>query len=88
MQNYVTGDVILLHGVFIFATATIETMTKRKEACPDCCAYTITFSPSNCDYIWETLDARNLELKKQRKRKISIETFVNEILTNAREQKT
>jgi len=62
-------------------------MTKRKEACPDCCAYTITFSADNCDFIWETLDMENIELKKQRRPKKSIETFVNEILSRAREQK-
>lgn len=61
-------------------------MTNRKKACKDCCAYTITFSADNCDFIWETLDTENIELKKQRRPKKSIETFINEILTNVRKK--
>lgn len=51
-------------------------MPKTKEQCPDCCTYTITFTASNCLYIYD----RQSKLKGIKKRNVSIENAVNEII--------
>lgn len=51
-------------------------MPKTKEQCPECCTFTVSFTSSNCDYIY----ALQAKLKSKKKRNVSFENAVNEII--------
>ena len=50
---------------------------KKKELCPDCCTYTITINPINCNVLWEF----QTKLKKEKRVNVSIENTINKIIS-------
>lgn len=55
-------------------------MAKKKDICPECCTYTVTFSKDNCDFIWDEIHRR----KKARMPNATVEKVLNEFLNSVR----
>lgn len=55
-------------------------LSKRKESCPECCAYTVVISPENCLFLKELKG----EILIKKHRTDGIEKLINKIISEYR----